>query len=191
MKKIVVILISLIWACSEMYVVPEDHYLISEGRHEAKLVNGSGLDKIRTLKSNRLMFTARFDNSARYDLKSKDQYDLNKLMGFSLANSHHHENSARLGWCYSIDKDAVEIFSYVYRHGDLSYQHIADVGINQTVQYQINLFANEIEFVVGGRSLRVERSYNDDTGLYYLLYPYFGGDSTAPHDIHIYITEVF
>lgn len=191
MKKLVYLLLVFAFACSDMYEVPEVHYRIQAGAHESSIVNGFSLDKMRTMKSNRLVFTARFDNSARYDLNHNDHYDINKLMGFSEVNSYHHENSARLGWRYNIEKDAIEIFSYVYDNGDLKYEHINDVEINSTVQYQINMYSNEYEFVVNGFTHRVERNIENEVGLYYKLFPYFGGNRVAPHDINIYIKEVF
>jgi hypothetical protein len=190
MRLFVVVSLALVVSCSDLYVIPEDLYLIKGGAHESNLVN-SPLSKIRTLKSNGLAFTARFDESARYDLESNDQDDINKLMGFAEANSHHHDNSARIGWRYSVDKDQIEIFSYIYDGGDLIYQHLADVNINETIAYQINLFEDEYEFVVNGIVFRQERNADHMTGVYYMLFPYFGGNSVAPHDISIYIKESF
>ena len=191
MKKLVTLLLAFFWSCSEMYVVPEDHYMIREGKHKSELVSGLLIDKVRTLKSDRLLFTARFDESAAYDLGNNDHYDINKLMGFADANSLHHENSARFGWRYAIEKSQVEIFSYVYRNAELYYEHIADVALHETVEYEISITANAYQFTVGTESLFVERDESAGRGVYYRLFPYFGGDQTAPHDIHIYIKEVF
>lgn len=191
MKCFVSILIVLLLGCSDFYVVPEDHYLIEAGKHESKIVNGMSLDKVRTLKSNRLVFTARFDETARYDLVTQDQHDINKLMGFAEANSLHQENSARLGWRYSVENDNVEIFSYIYRDGQRSFNKISEVDLNETIEYQINLFEDEYEFVVNGFSFREHRDIDQQVGVYYRLFPYFGGDEVAPHDINIYIKEVF
>lgn len=191
MKKLLIILVALSLGCSEMYVVPEDQYVIEAGKHDSRIVNGSSIDKIRTLKSNNLVFTARFDQTARYNLNNNDQYDINKLMGFSEANSLHHDNSARFGWRYNIENDNIEIFSYIYREGELSYNKLSEVAINETIEYQINLFDNEYEFVINGFSYREDRRINQEVGIYYRLFPYFGGDEVAPHDINIYIKEVF
>ncbi len=191
MKSFVSILIVLLLGCSDFYVVPEDHYLIEAGKHESKIVNGMSLDKVRTLKSNRLVFTARFDETAKYDLATQDQHDINKLMGFSEANSLHQENSARLGWRYNIEYDNIEIFSYIYRDGEMSFNKISEVDLNETIEYQINLFEDEYEFVVNGFSFRELRDIDQQVGVYYRLFPYFGGDEVAPHDINIYIKEVF
>lgn len=191
MRRFVSIWIILLLGCSDLYVVPEDHYLIEAGKHESKIVNGMSFDKIRTLKSNRLVFTARFDETARYDLATQDQHDINKLMGFAEANSLHQENSARLGWRYNIEHENVEIFSYIYRDGEMSFNKISEVDLNETIEYQINLFEDEYEFVVNGFSFREYRDIDKQVGVYYRLFPYFGGDEVAPHDINIYIKEVF
>jgi len=189
MKKLLILLVLVFSACSEMYVVPEDHYLIKAGKHESQLSNGMSIDKLSALKTNRLMFTARFDESARYDLGNNDHFDINKLLGFSEANQHHHKNSVRFGWRYNLNSEKVEIFSYVYKDSELEYDLITDVSLNVTLEYQINLFDNSYEFVVDGITKVVERNAEQKVGVYYKLYPYFGGDEPAPHDISIFIKE--
>lgn len=191
MKKWIFISLIFAYACSDVYVVPEDHYIIPAGAHESRLVSGSLLDKERSLKQDKVVFSARFDESAIYDLKNEDQDDINKLFGFSEANSFHHDNSARFGWRYSIEKDRIEIFSYVYSDGIRSYQHITDVAIDETVAYSIHIYPDSYIFSVKDVTSEVERNIDQDRGLYYLLFPYFGGDQVAPHDIHIYIKEEF
>src|SRR5687768_8161565 len=61
----------------------------------------------------KLHFIARFDSSAVYtSATASNQYDINKLYGFSDNNKHHHVNSARFGWRWS--DNALRLFAYVY-----------------------------------------------------------------------------
>ena len=191
MKALFLILAAFFFSCSELYIVPEVHYIIAKGKHASALDNGSAVDKIRSLKQDRLEFVARFDASARYDLGNDNQHDINKLMGFSEANSYHQENSIRFGWRYLKDQDRVEILAYAYKDGIRSYERIAEVEIDQDVVYRIVIYERSFYLEVDGVSIEVERVVGEQKGLYYMLYPYFGGDEKAPHDIHIYIKELF
>ncbi|MFY0591914.1 hypothetical protein [Roseivirga sp.] len=191
MKAIVVILIIILSSCSDLYIVPESHYIIPEGKHSSKLVNGSIGDKLRSIKTGRLEFSARFDNSARYDLHNNNQQDINKLMGFSEANQHHQDGSIRFGWRYDKAQDMVEIFAYAYRDKQLYYEGITMVEIGQTAVYRIVVNPSSYYLEVDGVSLVLDREQKEQKGFYYMLYPYFGGDEKAPHDIHIYIKELF
>lgn len=178
-------------SCSDIYEQNEVEYLLPKGQHVSKKLGSLPGDKLGTLKSDMFAFTARFDKTVRYDLGNKNQEDINKLMGFSDCNSLHHENSVRFGWRYSLEKDLVEIFSYSYTNGALSYQHMGDVAIDETVRYQIQIIDNKFHLLLNGEvEQEVERGASCDVGLYYKLYPYFGGDEKSPHDISIFIKEI-
>jgi len=57
-----------------------------------------------------LKFLVKFDSSAIYTTTDpENQYDINKLYGFSDNNSNHQEFSARFGWRWS--NKALHIFS--------------------------------------------------------------------------------
>ena len=80
MKKLISLLAIILIAssCSDIYEPKESEYLITSGQHDSRVIGGFASDKVRTLKSNNFSFTARFDESARYDLGNKNQYDINK-----------------------------------------------------------------------------------------------------------------
>lgn len=191
MKKLAILLILFIsFSCSDTFVVPETHYLIEEGAHKSQVVGGGLGDQIRSLKSNYYSFTARFDETAVYDLCNENQFDINKLMGFSDANSLHHDNSIRFGWNYNLETGRVDIFGYAYLDGERFYERITDIAIGQTTQFSILLTDESYELTVNGLDqLSIPRVVENKKGIYYMLYPYFGGDEVAPHDIHIYIKE--
>ena len=44
-------------------------------------------------------------------------------------------------------------------------------------------------FIVDGISVIMDRSNKCNRGVYYMLYPYFGGDEKAPHEIDITISK--
>ena len=174
-----------------MYEQREVEYRIKEGQHNSVRVGGLPGDKIGTMKSEVMNFTARFNETVRYDLGNKNQEDINKLMGFSDCNSLHHDNSVRFGWRYNATTDVVEIFSYAYVNGVVGYNHLTDVAINETAHYQITMTDDAFVLRVNGDlNFEVSRGASCDKGLYYKLFPYFGGNETAPHDISIFIKEI-
>ncbi|MFT6215151.1 MAG: hypothetical protein ACJAS3_001548 [Roseivirga sp.] len=193
MKKLITLIgILLIGvSCSDIYAPKESKYQITQGGHESRVVGGLPSSKLRTMKSNTLSFIARFDESARYDLGNNNQLDINKLMGFSDCNSLHHENSIRFGWRYSIDKDNIEIFAYAYSSGVMKFNYMGDVALNENVHYQIQILDDVFSLQLNhGDGLAIERTASCNNGLYYMLFPYFGGDELAPHDVSIFIEEL-
>lgn len=177
--------------CSSMYEVPEVVYLIKQGNHKSNVENSLPGNGLRYLKSKTLQFTARFDESVRYKLDQNDQGDINKLFGFSDCNSHHHQNSARFGWSYNIDTDMVDIYAYYYVSGKRHIENLGSAQINEAVRYRIVMGAGYYQFELKNSVTRTARGSECKMGMYYLLFPYFGGNRTAPHDIKIYIIEDF
>ena len=158
-------------------------YIIKKGNHHiyhqqiAKHIN------------NTLFFEATFNESAIYKtIDPSNQSDINKLFGFSDCTEPHHENSARFGWCWLDDQ--LKIFTYCYKDGQPHYQYLTTVNLNQTYKYSIIISSSEYIFECNGIIKRIPRGCNQNyTGRYY-LFPYFGGDEKAPHDITIRIKEL-
>lgn len=139
--------------------------------------------------------TVRFDSSCYYAFNDEDQYDINKLFGFS--EGLHHQNSARFGWRCNPNKRSIEIHTYVYRdgvrvnvNGPLSL--ITEVPLNTTFYASIQCNKEFYIFrVVYGKFVsamaigRSDKAYKFG----YYLYPYFGGNKTAPHDMVLEISK--
>jgi hypothetical protein len=153
----------------------ETLYTIKKGHHDSTPV------KLEWLEKNPLRFHAKFDSSAIYS----GDGDINKLYGFSDCNSLHHENSARIGWRWSDNQ--LEIFAYTYAHGIRSYKKIKSVPLDTWVSYSIAAMPDRYRLCVGNECVDMERNTKCNTGMYYILYPYFGGNKRAPHDITIAI----
>ncbi|MEQ8473529.1 MAG: hypothetical protein RIC35_20195 [Marinoscillum sp.] len=181
MRLFLVLLISLsLFGCEPEYSEPYTSFLLPEGSHGQSL-------RAETLQSTKCYFKAIFDESAIYQTEDPvNQYDINKLMGFSDCNSVHHVNSARFGWRW-LD-DLLEIHAYVYVNGERFSELVGVVPLNEPSSYEIAITKetyrfklNELDEVV------MPRGSTCDQGAYYMLWPYFGGDETAPHDIKIKI----
>lgn len=161
-----------------------ESFIIKKGSHNAEL-------RVESLQQNRLVFSALFDSSAIYAAKdAANQHDLNKLLGFSDCNDHHHVNSARFGWRW-LD-NCLEIHAYVYQNGVRTIEYLADITIGKVHHYEIKLEGEAYTFYLDRKLMKsIERDNDCTSGLYYLLFPYFGGDEVAPHDIIILIKRAY
>jgi hypothetical protein len=139
----------------------------------------------RALQSNTLVFRARFNSTAKYDLGSAYFQDSkNKLLGFSDCNSDHHENSARFAWQWN--EDRLEIFAYCYVDGQRVERFIRAVELDEFSTYSLSMTESEYIFSIdASEPMRIPRGNVCETGLYYMLWPYFGGTLPAPHDVAI------
>jgi hypothetical protein len=140
----------------------------------------------KTIETTEMKFVVKFDSTAIYEtMLPENQYDINKLYGFSDNNSDHHQYSARFGWRWS-DK-ALRLFAYVYNQGTVVSKELATVAIGAETNCSIKAVNNNYLFTVNGITTQIPRLSATEKAKGYQLYPYFGGDETAPHQINIWI----
>ena len=134
-------------------------------------------------------FVVRFDSSAIYQtIDPANQDDINKLYGFSDNNAQHHQFSARFGWRWSAG--AVRLFGYVYNNGAVTSKQISTVAIGTNADCNLQVTPTHYRFTVDGVTDSLPRLSQTPTAKGYQLYPYFGGDEAAPHDITIFIRNL-
>lgn len=183
--KTTMILLSCIWSlssCEETdQMVLIRRFTVRQGEHYStpKLAE--------SLQSDRLIFKASFDETAQYDLGNEAlQTNKNKLLGFADCNSQHHDNSARFAWQWFHNQ--LEIYSYCYANGERLEQYLGTVGIGEQNTFEIRLKDHTYEFYINSELRGVERRGTvDKKGVYYMLWPYFGGSVPAPHDVNVFI----
>jgi len=140
------------------------------------------------IKSNHLSFKVKFDSSAIYKTAAENnQSDINKLFGFSDNNATHHEYSARFGWRWS--NNALRIFAYVYNNSVMSFKELGIVEIDTENSCSIKVSGNKYIFILNGTETTMPRASTTTEAEGYKLFPYFGGDESAPHTISIWIRE--
>lgn len=156
----------------------QDIYVIKKGEHDS---GSSPKSFSKTI----LSFQAKFDESAEYQTtRQENQADINKLMGFSDCNGHHHNNSARFGWRWFDNQ--LEIHAYCYIDGQRVNKYITSVPLNSMNDYQIEIADNKYIFTVNNNArLEINKNNSCSGGINYMLFPYFGGDEPAPHDITV------
>jgi hypothetical protein len=141
------------------------------------------------VKFQQLTFIVKFDSSAIYKTrKAENQDDINKLFGFSDNNATHQQFSGRFGWRWS--DDALRLFAYNYNNGNRSFKELATIEIGRQYTCSITVAGSEYIFAVNGVETKMPRQSTTTLAEGYQLYPYFGGDETAPHDIFIWIEKL-
>lgn len=156
-------------------------YTIAKGEHYA------GNNAYKAIETSELKFIVRFDSTAIYQSqKAENQYDINKLYGFSDNNAHHHTYSARFGWSWN--QGALRLYGYIYNEGKVSSQELAAIPIGVEVHCAIKVVGNAYQFFLNDRlAATMPRKATTPKASGYLLYPYFGGDEVAPHNVYIWI----
>lgn len=158
-------------------------YTIKQGQHYAT-------DKAyKIVDLTELKFLVRFDSSAIYQTGTEvNQYDINKLYGFSDNNADHHQYSARIGWAWN--NNALRLYAYTYSEGKISKSELGAIAIGAETKCSIKVAGNYYDFEMNGRHLSMPRGSSTSSAKGYMLYPYFGGDETAPHDVSIWIRNL-
>ena len=140
-------------------------------------------------KYQQLSFKVKFDSSAIYqNVQPINQEDINKLFGFSDNNAFHQVYSARFGWRWS--NNALRLFAYVYNNGVRINKELGTVVIGAEINCAIKVTSSNYIFILNGTETLMPRESTTVTADGYKLYPYFGGDETAPHTISIWINEL-
>ena len=143
----------------------------------------------QAINTSELKFMVQFDSSAIYQtVNAANQGDINKLYGFSDNNAMHHNFSARFGWRWK--NNQLQIFAYIYNNSVMSFQQIGIANIGEANTCSIKISGNVYMFTFNQTSINMPRASTTNTVIGYKLYPYFGGDEMAPHDIRIRITEL-
>lgn len=171
-----------IFSCDQSIDIDEDTgfeiYTIPAGAHSSIVRNepftGSGVDIV-----------VMFDESAQYTLEvTSDQSDINKLTGFSDCNQHHQSESARIGWRWF--NDELQLLAYTYREGDLNFELMGAVSFNTEINLSIRKVGNTYEYSgTGLQSVTMDGTADCESGENYWLWPYFGGNQPAPHEVTI------
>ena len=141
---------------------------------------------------NEIRFEASFDPSCIYDHHSSDNYDVNKLFGFS-TDWYHHWNSARVGW-RCINNQNIQILTYTYDKKERQQPQMLGI-IEPGDKIVCSILKSPSSFYFTFESKGKSKEILVDTHQYnfpikYLLFPYFGGNMTAPHDMRLEVTRL-
>lgn len=161
-------------------------YVIKKGEHDCRGIH-FGITFGRKVK-----VRAKFDKSCLYDLKSNENYDINKLFGFS-TTYYHHNQSARIGW-RCLDGVTIQILTYTYNMGErMEASILGSVKPGELFECSIEDIETDYLYVFtgGGYTNTVRVPKQEDKVIFkYLLWPFFGGNIPAPHDMILYMERL-
>jgi hypothetical protein len=135
-----------------------------------------------------------FDESCEYLLNgNRDQWDWNKLYGWSLGFNHH-KNSVRLVWRYNPIERVVEVAPYCYINGKRvlpDKSHIEQIRIGEKIKTSIEILCDTARVTIESDiTCRYDFEFSDCEKKPLLgCWFYFGGNRKAPHDITIRYNE--
>lgn len=189
-------LLLLTWACKKQHTSPPQNIITSDTpftpftRYIIRQGNQfCDQDTFVHVAYDELKFVVKFDSSAIYTaVNPVNQYDINKLYGFSDNNSFHQLYSARFGWRWS--NQALRIFAYIYNNGVRDSKELGTIQPGTENTCSIKVSEGHYIFSLNNSSDTLVRSSTTAKGEGYRLYPYFGGDEAASHDISIFIREL-
>lgn len=161
-------------------------YTIEAGNHYSN-------EKLpETFTTTHFKFSVVFDSTAVYATSnSSNQGDVNKLYGFSdCGNPDHHVNSARYGWRYY--EGNLQLFAYTYKNGERTETFMKNIDIDTEYICHIELIGNTYLFSIDGHdsTVELERGCAGESPELTKLYPFFGGDEPAPHQITIDVMDL-
>lgn len=137
-----------------------------------------------------LNIKVRFDESCIYE-PFDEEHDINKLWGMGFV--HHHKNSARFGW--RAKDGVIEIHTYCYIKGERKSEKLIECMPNEWVELDLDVRRHEYEFkaknIDGERAMKfIPKGDTRFLQLFtYKLFPYFGGNNPAPHEMGMSIIE--
>jgi len=127
--------------------------------------------------------------SMLYEHLNKDSYDWNKLFGFSFG-FRHHNNSVRFVWRPAFNYPGmIEIGAYQYNKGVRSMEVICRLNAKQQIAYdfEISIYEGKARYYVND-DYHAQMAFKKPFSLFgFKLFPYFGGQNTAPKEIGIFI----
>lgn len=129
----------------------------------------------------------RFSKNCIYPVDEKNDFT-NKLFGWSYGL--HHKNSIRVGWRPAFDAEKskrIDLFFYSYNNGTrkVEYFHSVYVLVDNELTIEVFTEKNRVVFSMS-EFIKEEFPFVLPQFKYgYFLYPYFGGNPTAPQNITI------
>jgi hypothetical protein len=157
------------------YIIPKGSHYATENPYTA--VGG-----------NSLAFDVIFDSSSMYaTISPENQADINKLYGFADCGTTHQVNSARFGWNWQDNQ--LRLYAYCYVNNERISKYLGNIPLNAVQHCRITAGANTYTFELNGVTTTLNRHCNSAIAGY-KLYPYFGGDETAPHEVKIKVKEL-
>ncbi len=128
----------------------------------------------------------KFNDSAKYTLGNRDQFDWNKAFGL---NGSQAGTECRWGWRWNIAKNCLELYPYIRQNGTIHFDDnliFSNIPLNEWLNLKIEIKANKYVFTCNDQvkeiTVNLLNKYNG-TCQYNALW--FGGTSPAPQVVTV------
>ena len=160
------------------------NYLIKKGKHRSGFYFSPQFD-IKHIKRKIL-----FKENCIYKFGDVDDFDINKLFGVSFGM--HHTNSVRFGW--NTDGDQIGIYNYYYKSGKRFMTKMISIPTETEFLFEIIIrdYYYELRIInTDGQLIGWSNVSKPKTTKWsYHLFPYFGGNKVAPHNMEICMKKI-
>lgn len=134
-----------------------------------------------------MSFTVKFNYSAQYKtVDPVNQWDINKLWGFSEYLFSPHRDSARIGWNWREGQLYLRPYSYMGGKTMIDPPEIP-VEIDKEIECLIILQEDQYVFYINDQRVIMPRTKGPTSIMGVQLYPFFGGSEVSPQTISIQI----
>jgi hypothetical protein len=128
----------------------------------------------------------KFNDSAKYNLNSRDQFDWNKTFGL---NGSQPGTECRWGWRWNIENTCLELYPYIRINGAIHFDNslvFSNVPLNQWLNLKIEIKGDQYVFTYNGQAKEIVTNltgkYNGTCQFNAL---WFGGTSAAPQQLTV------
>lgn len=152
-------------------------YTIEEGNHYCNGINVKFHSNVRALH-----FETNLNSNCLYTLGTVDDFDINKIYGITwgLLND---KNSFRIGWNCQNANGMIQYHAYLHDRGVMRYKYLFESlpGSTEIFGVVFERGSNEIQIFSSGGITTIPFDFTGIVNYGYYNWPYFGGNSTAPH----------
>ena len=166
-------------------------YLIPQGKHSSNN-RWPRLYFFRRDKYFAVTRSFRFTPTCFYRFGNENDYDVNKLFGFTTKLTSPMDTSFRFGWNNETGEKTVSIHAFWHIDNAMRSQYMGEVEIEKSYRFRITKGFAFVDFSVidedGNTILAHHCPYimKSKFSFGYRLFPYFGGNEVAPHDILLF-----
>lgn len=160
-------------------------FFIKKGNHRSGIYPNIYFKMLKT------KYEVIFSKDCIYKFNDVDDFDVNKLFGLSFG--FHHTNSIRFGW--NVDGDKIAIYAYCYKSGERIMNKITSLSTDITNSFEIKVYDDFYELTIYNKisnsTITYITSKPKTVKWGYRLFPYFGGNKTAPHNMEIEMKKIY
>lgn len=135
-----------------------------------------------------------FGNNCWFPQRNIDDLDTNKVFGLSYGN--HSKNSVRFGWIPDFSKRGyIKIFSYIHNNSGTFIEYLTTVEVEEANIFSMQISDDSVLMSISNEKSGLDSThkiaFKKPTTLFgYHLFPYFGGNNTAPQGMFIELNKI-